>query len=900
MRPEALRTLLLIALAALPTPLGAQSSRTPGAVEAGLILRQLDGVKRVLVVAAHPDDEDTALMAALARGWGAEVAYFALTRGEGGQNLIGPELGEGLGIVRTGELLAARGIDGAVQRFSRAYDFGYSKTAEETFRQWPREELVRDLVWAIRSFRPQVLVSIFSGTPRDGHGQHQAAGLAALDAWAAAGDPARFPGQLEAGLEPWTPVKLYRRTYFDPENATLAMPTGNLDPLLGRSHHQIAMEARSRHRSQDFGTAQAPGPRDTHLALLETRVPSGPDDPILTGVDTTLATLARDLGEEGRPLVAGYRESVARARGSLAVERPAGAFPALAAARRSLDSLIDLPGARSGELGRELERRRRLLDRALLAAAGTRVELRSRDDVLVPGQEVLVEARVWSGRGATVTLDAPGIRAPAGWEVAPLAPDVTTDEEDEGGFGRLFRPRETLADPAATAAVDPGTVALWRYEVRVPADEPPSQPYFLERPRDGALYRWPENADVRTRPFGAPLLEAAVEATLALDGVETRIAVREEVRYRGVDKAAGEFWRPLAVAPRVSVEPEAGLWVWPVDDTRPREVVFRLLGRDPGGVSGTLALEVPDGWRAEPAAGNFALAGDGSEIRLRFIVSPPESPAEGEFALRPIVEAGAARGEGVSIRIIDYPHIEPRLVSSPATIRVVRLPVQVAERRVGYVMGSGDDGPEATRQLGLDVTPLEPGELEGARLDRFDTIVLGVRAYEVRPDLRAANGSLLAWVERGGTLVVQYNKYEFNDGDYAPYPLRIDAPAPRVTDETAPVALLDPEAAPVSWPNRIRPSDFDGWVQERGLYFPSEWGEPYRPLLSMADPGEEPRLGSLLVAPYGDGLYVHTSLSFFRQLPAGVPGAYRLWANLLSVDGERWRRSVADVRAGGR
>jgi len=892
---QALRTLFLIALAALPTPLGAQSSRTPGAIEAGLILRQLDGVKRVLVVAAHPDDEDTALMATLARGWGAEVAYFALTRGEGGQNLIGPELGEGLGIVRTGELLAARSIDGAVQRFSRAYDFGYSKTAAETFRQWPRDELVRDLVWAIRSFRPQVLVSIFSGTPRDGHGQHQAAGLAALDAWTAAGDPARFPDQLEAGLAPWTPLKLYRRTFFDPENATLAMPTGSLDPLLGRSHHQIAMEARSRHRSQDFGTAQAPGPRDTHLALLETRVRSGPGDPILTGVDTTLAPLARGLGEEGRRLVAGYRESLSRARGALAVEHPGRAFPDLAAARRTLDSLLAFPGARAGELGRELERRRRLLDRALLAVTGTRIELRAHDDVLVPGQDVLVEARVWSGRGATVTLEAPGVRGPAEWAVAPLSPDVTTEEEDEGGFGRFFRPEETFADPASTVIVAPGSVALWRYEVRVPADALPSQPYFLERPRDGAMYRWPDDAALRTRAFGPPPLEAGVEATLALDGIETRVDVREEIRYRGVDKAAGEFWRPLALAPRVSVEPEAGLWVWPVDDTRPREVAVRLLGRDPNGVSGTLELEVPEGWRAEPAARAFELAGDGAESRMLFTVSPPATPAEGEFALRPLVDTGASRGEGVSIRIIDYPHIEPRLVSSPATIRVVRLPVRVADRRIGYVMGSGDDGPEATRQLGLDVTLLEPGELEGARLDRFDTIVLGVRAYEVRPDLRAANPALLAWVERGGTLVVQYNKYEFNDGDYAPYPLRIDAPAPRVTDEDAPVELLDPDAAVLAEPNRVRAADFEGWVQERGLYFPSEWGEPYRPLLSMADPGEGPRLGSLLVAPHGDGLYVHTSLSFFRQLPAGVPGAYRLWANLLSVDAERWRRSVANA-----
>lgn len=864
-----------------------------------MLLRQVDGVKRVLVVAAHPDDEDTALMATLARGWGAEVAYFALTRGEGGQNLIGGELGEGLGIVRTGELLAARDIDGAVQRFSRAYDFGYSKTAEETFRQWPREELVRDLVWAIRSFRPQVIVSIFSGTPRDGHGQHQAAGLATRDAWVAAGDPARFPDQLEAGVEPWTPLKLYRRTFFDPESATLAVPTGTLDPLLGRSHHQIAMEARSRHRSQDFGTAQAPGPRDTRLALLETRVSSDGDDSFLAGVDTTLATLAGGLDEAGVRILEEYREAIETAKRSLSVERPERAFDALVAAGRSLDSLLGRRPAATGELGRELERRRALLGRALLAASGTRIEIRSRDDVLVPGQDVLVEARVWSGRDAGLTLDAPELDAPPGWTVTPVGPEASEPPEDEGGFGRFFRPDETLVDAGATFTVEPGSVALWRYRVRVPADAPPSQPYFLERPREGAMYRWPEDPGLRTLPFQPPLIGGRIRATVAIGDTEIGLSVREEVRYRGVDKAAGEFWRPLAVAPRVSVEPVASLRVWPVDDTRPREVAFRLLGRDPGGVTGALEVEAPEGWRVDPAAREFTLEGEGAETRLVFTVSPPPTAEEGELAIRPVVSTSEERAEGISIRIIDYPHIEPRLVSSPATIRVVRLPVRVADRAIGYIMGSGDDGPDAIRQLGLDITLLEPGQIESARLDRFDTIVLGVRAYEVRADLRVANPALLEWVERGGTLIVQYNKYEFNDGDYAPYPLRIDAPAPRVTDENAPVELLAPGAAVLAAPNRIRSSDFEGWVQERGLYFPSEWGERYEPLLSMADPGEEPLHGSLLVAPYGDGLYVHTSLSFFRQLPAGVPGAYRLWANLLSVDAERWRRAAADASAGG-
>ncbi len=892
---KTLRSLPAIALVALPASLHAQASRTPGAIEAGLLLRQLDGVKRVLVVAAHPDDEDTALMAALARGAGAEVVYFALTRGEGGQNLIGPELGEGLGIIRTGELLAARSIDGAIQRFSRAYDFGYSKTAEETFRQWPREKLLEDLVWAIRSFRPQVIVSIFSGTPADGHGQHQAAGLVTREAWTAAGDPTRFPAQLAAGLEPWTPLKLYRRTFFDPQNATLTISTGTLDPLLGRSHHQIAMQARSRHRSQDFGTAQSPGPRDTHLALLETRVASGPADPILAGVDTTLAGLVGARGSEAVAEVAAYREALHTAAGALSPERPERAFLALASAARHLDRLLALPGARGGELGDELTRRRELLDRALLAVSGVRVELRARDDVLVPGEQVLVETRVWSGREADVELAGPEILAPAGWDIVPVSPDEGAPPENAGGFSRFFETEERPVDPDHPAVVAGGSMALWRTRVTVPDDAPATQPYFLELPRDGAMYRWPEAPELRTLPFQPPLLDGEVRGTLRVGDAAIDFELTDPIRYRGVDKASGEFWRPLAVAPRVTIAAAASVWIWPVDDARPREATFTLTSRDPGGVRGSLGVEAPDGWRVDPEVRDFTLEGDGAETRQSFSLTPPATPTEGEFGVSPVIHTGTRSVEGRDVRMIDYPHIEPRLLASSATIRVVRLPVHVAERRIGYVMGSGDEGPEAIRQLGLDVELLETGDLEAERLDRFDTIVLGVRAYEVRSDLRVANPTLLDWVRRGGTLVVQYNKYEFNDGDYAPYPLRIDSPAPRVTDETAPVELLDPSAAPLAGPNEIHASDFDGWVQERGLYFPTTWDERYRPLLSMADPGEDDLLGSLLVAPYGDGLYVHTSLSFFRQLPAGVPGAYRLWANLLSVDADSWRRSAADA-----
>ncbi len=892
---KALSSLLAAVLALLsPVSLAAQSA-PPSAVEVGLLLRQLDGVKRVLLVAAHPDDEDTSLLATLALGWGVEIAYFSLTRGEGGQNLIGAELEEGLGILRTGELLAARQIDGASQFFSRAYDFGYSKSAAETFEHWPREQLLADLVRAVRSFRPQVLISIFSGTETDGHGQHQAAGILAREAWEASGDRSRFPEQLEEGLEPWTPLKLYRRTLFDPQAATVSVVTGRLDPLLGRSHHQVAMESRSQHRSQDFGTAQAPGPREARLRLLDTRVAAPPDAALFAGVDTTLAGLPGAAIPEVGAALGRYRGALGRAAADLPVGDPSRALGALAEARGHLGHLLSII-ARSPapELRRALEDRRVLLDRALLAAAGVRIELRARDDVLVPGQRVLVEVRVWSGGSTPVRVAAPELIAPGGWRVAPLPRDAEVPPDDTGPFARFFASEDPLVEPDSEgwAEVEAGDIALWRYEVAVAEDAPPSTPYYLTLPRDGDLYQWPGDAP-RGLPFQGPVLEAALSISLPARPDPVIARLRAPVRFRGVDKASGEFWRPLRVAPRVSVAPSTGSLVWPLSDQGEREVAFQLTNWTPGPVRGALSLELPPGWRAEPVSRDFEFREERETTRLAFRLRPAGEAVEGDFVVRPRIDLGRGPAPGLAVRVVDYPHVEPRLAAAEGSLRIVRFPVQVAARRIGYVMGSGDEGPEAIRQLGLEVELIEPGAWGAERLDRFDTIVLGVRAYEVRRDLVAANPLLLDWVRRGGTLLVQYNKYEFNDGAYAPYPIRIGAPAPRVTDEDAPVTLRDEGRVAFETPNPIGAADFEGWIQERGLYFPTEWDARYSELLEMADPGEPPRRGSLLVTPFGEGLYVHTSLSFFRQLPSGVPGAVRLFANLLSLDGDRWRGARA-------
>ena len=917
-----------------------------GALSAALLIRQLDGVKRVLVIGAHPDDEDTSLLAALARGWGARAAYLALNRGEGGQNLIGPEMGEGLGIVRTGELLAARRVDGATQYFTRAYDFGYSKTAEETFEHWPRDSLLGDIVWVIRTFRPQIIVSVFSGTPADGHGQHQASGLLTREAFEAAGDPARFPEQLRMGAKPWTPLKLYRRTWRDPESSTIALETGRLDPVLGRSYHQLAMRSRSQHRSQDFGVAQLEGPRVTLFQLLESRVP-GPDTSLFAGVDTTLVGLTMSLPPRSREAaeraIGRYREQLHAAAGELNALNPAAAVPALvralgaleAAERTAVERTVAEPGAAHGELGLALGRRLTLLHEAILAAASVSLTVQAEDDVVVPGQDFWVRAKLWNGGPFPISAEAVELHVPAGWSVrADTSAAVDSARTSLAGFLSAMYP---AAPPGAgpegeadVAEVAPGALRTWGFRAQVSAGSAPSLPYYLRADRAGDMYAWPADSDVRALPADSPLLTGEVRLRLRVDtlgvdlvGVDSAAAARGQAaavelslerpaRYRGVDKASGEYWRPVLVLPPVSVALEPRTIVWPTDRTRSRAVAVTLRAEAPAGFTGTVRLEVPRGWTSVPEVHEVRLAAPGAVRAYAFELQQtgPEGsdaagqdaagqgaaephaagPApEGSFPIRAVASDSAGRTFSQEAVLVDYPHIEPTLYLRDAVTLVRRLDVRVElGRRVGYVMGSGDGVPEGIRQLGLEVEMIGPPTLGAEELGRFDVIVLGVRAYEVRPDLAAANEALLDWVRDGGTLIVQYNKYEFPNGGFAPYPIAMHRPHDRVTDERSEVVLLESESPIFTRPNRITPRDFDDWVQERGLYLLSEWDERYAPVLEIADPDEEPKRGSLLIARVGKGLWVYTGLAFFRQLPAGVPGAYRLFANLLSLSSEEW------------
>lgn len=904
-------TTLAVLLLAVAAPATAQSTEYDGAAALGLSLRRLGTTARVLHIGAHPDDENTSLLAALSLGQGVDVAYLALTRGEGGQNGIGPELQEGLGLIRSEELIAARRFDGAEQFFTRAYDYGYSKSAEEAFRHWPRDSILADVVAVIRTYRPDAVVAVFTGTPSDGHGQHQASGILAREAVLAAGDPSRFPAQIAAGLRPHQPARFFRSSRFSPEEATVSLETGDRDPLLGRSHHQVAMASRSRHRSQDMGVPQAPGPRRTAVIQIDpaTNEPAAPGsrlDGMFDGLPVSLGQRAdaalHAAGRSARTALNAaaralrrYDEEVAEARARLNPLDPAPGIQRLADLRTRLveaaEELDRLDDPAAADLRFHLRGEIRDLGEAVFRAANVDVDVVVNDELLAVGQDFEARVHVWNGGAVPVTV----LHAePAGtrdWYAAPGVP-VERGPRDGGFRSRIFGAPNATTQAPPPATLEPDGLWLQRFEAHIRDNAQPTRPYYLEQERNGDLYRWPDDPALRGRPFQPDPIRFRV----GLDIAGTRIEVERPAVVKVVDAHEGELRRPVAVVPGVTIRLAPGLAVVPASAVAERaiEVTATLASELPDGLTGTLTLEAPDGWtvtvstdsRPGQSSADVPVHFDGAgETRTaRFLVRPAADAPSGAHTLRAAVRSPDGEEFHQGYRLVDYRHIRPHRLyrSAEATVRV--LDVAVAEGlRVGYVAGAGDGVPEALAQLGVDVDALDAQALANADLGDYHVVVTGIRAYEVRPELAAHNARLLEYVERGGTMVVLYNKYEYPRGGFSPYAVDMARPHDRVTDETARVRLLEPDHPIVSWPNLIGPDDWAGWDTERGLYFLSEWDEAFRPLLAMADPGEEEKTGALVVARYGAGTYVYTGLSLFRQLPAGVPGAYRLLANLVSL-----------------
>jgi LmbE family N-acetylglucosaminyl deacetylase len=849
------------ALSAAEPPGTALPPPSAGGIDAlDPLLRKLATNRRLLVIAAHPDDEDTALLTLVARGMGGEAAYLSLSRGDGGQNLIGDELGVGLGLIRTEELNAARRLDGARQYFTRAYDFGFSKSIDETFRLWPKEALLEDAVRIIRRFRPQVVVAIFSGTPRDGHGQHQASGIVAREAFHLAGDPKAFPNLAAEGLAPWQPAALFQTTRFlDRDKTTIVLPTGGLEPLTGRTFQQIAVASRSLHHSQGTGALQPIGPNEGRVGWLEGGAGREAAD-LFAGTSSELTALAAAAPAPRRAAVEAGLARVAaaarEARARISAADLSATLPALAAilddlgsARAAFDA--GTPEGRSASA--TLDEKIRATETAIAAAAGIAVDALAGTETGAPGDSIAVTIQVANGARATVEVESAALVSPNGWNV----------------------PAAAAGKPVAAGAAEE-----WKLSASVPAGARPTVPYFLEHPLRGAMYDW---TGVPPSVKGEPYAPAPLSAVVVVRVGTSRITLTREATFRFRDEEYGEIRHSVRAVPAVDLLIEPSRIVQPLGAAGAVRFLVTVTSNSGKPVAGRIDASLPAGWSAEPQRFSLSKKGERAAIEMSLVRSAKTAHGERfDVPVTAVLESGERIASG--IRVIDYGHIRPTPFPHESAVSVTAVDLKLPARTtpIGYVRGASDRIPEALIAVGVPIRILSGPDLEHGDLGRYDTIVIGPRAYETEPSLPASNRRLLDWMRAGGLLVVQYQQTGFTEGGFAPEKLEIVRPIERVTDETAPVTPLAPQHPILSSPNPIGPEDWKGWVQERGLYFAHSWTPAYTPLLEMADPGDSPQRGSMLAAQFGKGRYVYAGLAFFRQLPAGVPGAYRLFANILA------------------
>lgn len=1005
---SALVVLIVIACQVSPVCFTSRADTRPtedrGAMALGQAIKRLGVVGSVLHTGAHPDDEDSGLLAYLARGRQVRTAYLSLTRGDGGQNVIGPELYEPLGVIRTDELLAARRLDGAQQFFSRAFDFGFSKSRTETLSKWDREAVLADMVRVIRTFRPLVIVSAWSGTPNDGHGHHQSAGLLTQEAYRAAADPSRFSEQIKEGLRPWQAKKLYLRSFdgaaspreFLPSMATLSLNTGEFDPLLGCGYYEIAARGRSQHRSQDQGTIEARGPRYSKLRLIDSKLgPIKNETDIFEDIDPSLVGIAAYAGSAAAKLRGQLAEIQSAADEAKAKYNPLGKTPVAEVIARGLKKLrgiinglaaLGLNEAERYETDFLLKQKEADFADALLKSEGVVVDCLADDEIVTPGQAFTVTLSAYANSAAK--LGSFGLQTPAGWTVVQKGKEKVAEVE-----GRV--------------------VVQAEYTVTAGPDAEPTRPYWLNSPRRGDMFTINNPAPGATgiEPVSPAVLTGFCGFTIAGEQIKTSCGVE----YRLADRALGEIRHELKVAPPVSLSVSPDILVYPKSEAAvEREVTVSVTNNQKGGARGSLVLQNPEHWPVTPESTNFELKREGERSATTFRVKVPAGASETRRALSAVATIdGRQYRDGY--QVVAYPHIQPRFVYQEAKAEAEVIDVKVApDLKVGYIEGAGDDFGAALERIGVNVKTIDSKELASGDLSVYDAIVSGVRVYEVRPDVIANNARLMDYVNRGGTYIVQYSRGNFETGGFAPYRTgkeeRQDAraqgprdrqgdrdprlfylsdtevagaltakqtakpkvgfigaasdkslasmlgagldaralgttelggdlsqfdvivvgsdssskselteynsrlleysrkklviltysevqflsgefptfPKPearpfRVTDELAAVTILEPNHPRFNYPNRITQRDFEGWVQERGAYFLGDWDSHFKPLMASHDPGEPDLKGGEVIAEYGKGLYVYTAYAWFRQLPKGVPGAYRLIANLVSL-----------------
>ena len=845
------RLLFVFVLGIVSFPAEAQirSAYDKGEIGQVQLLKRLNTAGSVLMIGAHPDDEDTALLTYLARGENARTAYLSLTRGDGGQNIIGPELGESLGVIRTEELLQARKLDGAEQFFARAYDFGFSKTLAEAKQKWDERVILCDVVRVIRNFRPLVVIAGFNGTPSDGHGQHQYAGYITPLAVKAAEDG----GQCSDTGPPWSVRKLYVRHRGSGE-PMLRVNTGRYEHLFGRSLFEIAMEARSQHRSQEQGVLELKGPQFSSLDLVGKDIQ---DDDIFDRVDTSITGIARNAGDTDPAVneaLVQIQETAAEAYNYHHERTP----------QRIIDLVVKGYNlAKAGELKATNPatrfhlgiKKKEFLDLIKLVA-GIQLDALSDRETVVPGENLSATVRVFLYNPKMVMTKGVVLRTPAGWSIKTLV-------EPETGNQAPFR-RE-VADRAAY------------FDVAVPGDAGFTQPYWLEKPRTGDLFTWNSGDQHVTLPFRPPAVVA--EVTVEIGGSE--ITFTQPLEFRFADDTRGEVRREVNVVPRIAVSLDQDSIVVPYSDrARTQRVGMTVTNNGRNPVGGSVELNTDEGSTllSSVRSPTFEMKRPGESATFLFDVRIPARTKAGTYRL-----SGRARVDATisssTMNVIAYPHIQTHRLYGRAATDVKVFDLKTSPVKIGYVEGSGDRVPEAIRQMGFDVEMISESDLANGNLSKYDTIVIGIRAYQVRPDVVANNKRLLDFANTGGTLIVQYQLPGYAQQSLAPFPIQM---GPRVADENAPVTILQPTHPVFNFPNKIADADFAGWVQERNLYNFSTMDPKYTGLLESHDSGEAENKGGLVIADLGKGKYVYCSYSLFRQLPAGVPGAYRLFANILS------------------
>ncbi len=791
--------------------------------EIKLALDHLQVLGSVLYIAAHPDDENTAFLAAMARGRGMRTAYLSITRGEGGQNLIGPEQGAPLGLIRTQELLAARRIDGAEQYFTRAIDFGYSKSSDETLRFWNHDSTLSDVVWIIRTFRPDVIVTRF--TPQlGGHGNHTASAILAVEAFDAAADPARFPEQLRF-TEPWQAKRLLWNVFrgnppdSPPGPGVVRINLGEYSPLLGRSFAELAGEGRSMHKSQGFGASQNRG--EVLNSFQHMRGDSALHD-LFDGVPLTWSRI------DGAHAVDSL---IAEARAAFLVEDPAASVTPLF---RASNILAGLPAHYW------VTYKKAQVDDLIMACAGLWVEATTTVSTAPPGSDVPVTVSMVSRSSPMFRLE--NVRFP-------------------------FASRDSIV----ATTLQTNTLVRIQSVISLPRTQQYTQPYWLELPHTAGAY---SVASQQHRGLAeAPI---SIAAQVRLSHPEGALTLTVPLQHKSVDPVDGEVYVPFAVTPPVSIRMREKVLLFSGDSAKALHVSL-LAGEQ--AVRGTMRVIVPPGWHVSPSRHAVDLSAGSGEALYRTVITPPQGASAGVAGVE--VEIGPAKTRS-ALETVTYKHIPRQIVMAPAQTHLLHSKISSPGGRAAYIMGAGDEMPAAIQQLGYHVEMLSDDDLALTRLSGFDVIVAGIRAYNTRPALRRNHERLLEYVAGGGTYVVQYNTTQRGETEaIGPYPLFFSRD--RVAEEDAPVTMLLPDHPLFRSPNRIGPKDFDGWIQERGLYFADRWDSRYDSVLSCQDSGEPRRNGGLLLARHGKGVFVYNAYAFFRQLPAGVEGAYRLFANILAL-----------------